>query len=56
VSLISDALKKVAEQRAARKQPSALPRMLGGQWPEQKKRLFILLGLEMSEKVVLLKS
>jgi hypothetical protein len=45
VSLISDALKRVSDQRAGRKQPPVIPRRLAGQRPEDKKRLLMLLGL-----------
>jgi tetratricopeptide (TPR) repeat protein len=45
VSLISDALKRVSDQRAGRKQPPVIPRRLAGQRPDGKKRLLMLLGL-----------
>lgn len=45
MSLISDSLKRVAEQRAGRKEPPAVPRMLAGQGAQHKKRLLIFLGL-----------
>jgi tetratricopeptide (TPR) repeat protein len=45
VSLISESLKKVADQRAGRKQPPVIPRRLAGHRVEDKKRLFMLLGL-----------
>jgi tetratricopeptide (TPR) repeat protein len=45
VSLISDALKRVSDQRAGRKQPPVIPRRLAGKRPEDKKRLLMLLGL-----------
>ncbi len=45
MSLISDALKRVAEQRAGRKQPPTVPRMLAGRGPQQKRRQYIVLGL-----------
>jgi len=45
VSLISDSLKRVAEQRAGRKQPPVLPRRLAGQEDKHKKRRLLLLGL-----------
>lgn len=47
MSLISDALKRVAEQRAGRKQPPVVPRILAGQGPQHKRRLLMLLGLTM---------
>jgi len=47
VSLISDALKRVADQRAGRKQPPVVPRRLTGQRVQSKKRLLMLLGLTM---------
>jgi Flp pilus assembly protein TadD len=47
VSLISESLKRVADQRAGRKQPPVIPRKLAGQRPERKKRLLMLLGLTM---------
>ena len=45
MSLISESLKRVADQRAGRKQPPVIPRRLGGQRPEGKKRLLMFLGL-----------
>ena len=45
MSLISESLKRVADQRAGRKQPPTLPRTLAGQKTPRKKRLLILLGL-----------
>ena len=45
MSLISESLKKVANQRAGRKQPLVIPRRLGGHRPDDKKRLLMLLGL-----------
>ena len=45
MSLISDSLKRVAEQRAGCKQPPVLPRRLAGQEDEYKKRGLLLLGL-----------
>jgi len=45
VSLISDSLKRVAEQRAGRKQPPVVPRRLVGQEDQHKKRRLLLLGL-----------
>jgi len=45
VSLISDSLKRLAEQRAGQKQPPTLPGTLAGQRTPRKKRLLILLGL-----------
>jgi len=45
VSLISDSLKRVAEQRAGRKQPPLVPRRLVGQEDQHKKRRLLLLGL-----------
>jgi len=45
VSLISDSLKRVAEQRAGRKQPPVVPRRLAGQEDQHKKRRLLLLGL-----------
>ncbi len=45
MSLISDSLKRVAEQRAGRKQPPVLPRRLAGQEDQHKKRRLLLLGL-----------
>ena len=45
MSLISESLKRAADQRAGRKQPPVIPRRLGGQRPEDKKRLLMLLGL-----------
>jgi tetratricopeptide (TPR) repeat protein len=45
VSLISDSLKRVAEQRAGRKQPPVVPRRLAGQEDLHKKRRLLLLGL-----------
>jgi len=47
VSLISESLKRVADQRAGRKQPPVIPRRIAGQRPERKKRLLMLLGLTM---------
>lgn len=47
MSLISESLKRVADQRAGRKQPPVIPRRLAGQRPEHKKRLLMLLGLTM---------
>ena len=47
MSLISESLKRVADQRAGRKQPPVIPRRLAGQNPERKKRLLMLLGLTM---------
>ncbi|MGD8372448.1 MAG: tetratricopeptide repeat protein [Syntrophobacterales bacterium] len=44
MSLISDALKKVADQRAGRRQPPTLPRMIAGEKPQSRRRL-LLLGL-----------
>ena len=45
MSLISDSLRRVAAQRAGRKEPPAVPRTLAGQGPQHKKRLLIFLGL-----------
>lgn len=45
MSLISDALRRVAEQRAGRKEPPAVPRTLAGQGPQHKKRLLLFWGL-----------
>ncbi|MGD8255259.1 MAG: tetratricopeptide repeat protein [Syntrophobacterales bacterium] len=45
MSLISDSLKRVAEQRAGRKQPPVVPRRLAGQEGEDKKRRLLLVGL-----------
>ena len=45
MSLISDSLKRVAEQRAGRKQPPVVPRRLVGQEDQDKKRRLLLLGL-----------
>jgi tetratricopeptide (TPR) repeat protein len=45
MSLISDSLKRVAEQRAGRKQPPVVPRRLAGQEDQHKKRRLLLLGL-----------
>ena len=45
VSLISDSLKRVAEKRAGRKQPPAVPRRLAGQEDEDKKRRLLFLCL-----------
>jgi len=45
VSLISDSLKRVAEQRAGHKQPPVVPRRLAGQEDQHKKRRLLLLGL-----------
>ncbi|MEJ2234827.1 MAG: tetratricopeptide repeat protein [Syntrophobacterales bacterium] len=45
MSLISDSLKRVAEQRAGRKQPPVVPRRLAGQKGQDKKRRLLLLGL-----------
>ena len=45
MSLISDSLKRVAEQRAGRKQPPLVPRRLAGQEDQHKKRRLLLLGL-----------
>ena len=45
MSLISDSLRKVAEQRAGRKQPPVVPRRLAGQEDQDKKRRLLLLGL-----------
>lgn len=45
MSLISDSLRRVAEQRAGRSEPPAVPRMLAGQGSQHKKRLLIFLGL-----------
>ena len=47
MSLISESLKRVADQRAGRKQPPVIPRRLAGQRVENKKRLLMLLGLTM---------
>ena len=47
MSLISEALKRVADQRAGRKQPPVVPRRLTGQRVQSKKRLLMLLGLTM---------
>jgi tetratricopeptide (TPR) repeat protein len=52
VSLISDSLKRVAEQRAGRKQPPVVPRRLAGQEDPDKKRRLILLGLTILLAVV----
>ena len=45
MSLISDSLKRVAEQRAGRKQPPLVPWRLAGQEDQHKKRRLLLLGL-----------
>jgi Tfp pilus assembly protein PilF len=45
VSLISESLKRVADQRAGHKQPPVIPRRLAGQRPANKKRLLMLLAL-----------
>ena len=45
MSLISDSLRRVAEQRAGRKQPPVVPRRLAGQEDQHKKRRLLLLGL-----------
>ena len=45
MSLISESLKRVADQRAGRKEPPTLPRTLAGQKTPRNKRLLILLGL-----------
>ncbi len=45
MSLISDSLKRVAEQRTGRKQPPVVPRRLAGQEDQHKKRRLLLLGL-----------
>ncbi|MCG6916817.1 MAG: tetratricopeptide repeat protein [Deltaproteobacteria bacterium] len=45
MSLISDALQRVADQRAGRKQPPVVPRRLTGQRVQSKKRLLMILGL-----------
>jgi Tfp pilus assembly protein PilF len=45
VSLISESLKRVADQRAGHKQPPVIPHRLAGQRPANKKRLFMLLAL-----------
>jgi len=45
VSLISDSLRRVAEQRAGRKQPPVVPRRLVGQEDQHKRRRLLLLGL-----------
>ncbi|UCG20355.1 MAG: tetratricopeptide repeat protein [Deltaproteobacteria bacterium] len=45
MSLISDALQRVADQRAGRKQPPVVPRRLSGQRVQNKKRLLMILGL-----------
>ena len=45
MSRISDSLKRVAEQRAGRKQPPVVPRRLAGQEIQFKKRRLLLLGL-----------
>ena len=45
MSLISDSLKRVAEQRAGRKQPPVVPRRLAGQEDEDKKRRLLIMGL-----------
>ena len=45
MSLISDSLKRVAEQRAGRKQPPVVPRRLAGQEDQHKKWRLFLLGL-----------
>jgi tetratricopeptide (TPR) repeat protein len=47
VSLISDALKRVVDQQAGRKQPPVVPRRLSGQRVQSKKRILIILGLTM---------
>lgn len=45
MSLISDSLQRVAEQRAGRKQPPVVPGRLAGQEDQDKKRRLLLLGL-----------
>ena len=45
MSLISDSLRRVAEQRAGRKQPPVVPRRLAGQEDQDRKRRLLLLGL-----------
>jgi Tfp pilus assembly protein PilF len=45
VSLISNALKKVAEQRSERKHPPVVPRAIAGHPPGSEKRRAVLLGL-----------
>ncbi len=45
MSLISDSLRRVAEQRAGRKQPPVVPGRLAGQEDQDKKRRLLLLGL-----------
>ena len=45
MSLISESLKRVADQRAGHKQPPVIPHRLAGQRPENKKRLLMLLAL-----------
>ena len=45
MSLISDSLRRVAEQRAGRKQPPLVPRRLAGQEDEDKRRRLLLMAL-----------
>ena len=45
MSLISDSLRRVAEQRAGRKQPPVVPRRLAGQEDDDKKRRLLIWGL-----------
>ena len=45
MSLISESLKRVADQRAGHKQPPVIPRRLAGQRPADNKRLLMLLAL-----------
>lgn len=54
MSLISDSLRRVAEQQAGRKQPPVVPRRLAGQKDQDKKRRLLLLGLTILLAIVVI--
>ena len=45
MSLISESLKRVAEQRAGRKEPPTVPRAIAGGGSVRKGRILVVLGL-----------